>query len=58
MALSSALTWALTPPPGDGRALTAADAGNRRATPGAQAALEAERVLLRAARRAWCALTL
>ena len=50
VALSSALTWALTPPPGDGRALTAADAGNRRATPGAQAALEAERVLLRAAR--------
>ena len=50
VALISALTWALTPPPRDGRALTAADEGSRRATPGAQAALEAERVLLRAAR--------
>ena len=50
VALSSALTWALTPPTGDGRAFSAADEGSRRAAPGAQAALEAERVLLREAR--------
>ena len=50
VALSSAMTWALTPPTGDGRAFSAADEGSRRAAPGAQAALEAERVLLRAAR--------
>ena len=50
VAVASPLSWALTPARGDGAPLSAADEGRRRAAPGAQAALEAERVLLRAAR--------
>ena len=58
VALSSALTWALTPPTGDGRAFSAADEGSRRAARGRRPLWRLSECCCGRRARVWCALIL